>query len=265
MNRVVLSIAGSDSSGGAGIQADLKTFSAFGLFGTTALTAVTAQNTVGVQAVHTLPAGLVAAQIDAVAADMSIAAAKTGMLANAEIIAAVAEAIGRHRLQPLVVDPVMVAASGDLLLHGNAVAALRQVLLPLATIITPNLAEASRLTGIEVRTVEQMRAAASALADMGAQAALVKGGHLEADPVDVLWHEGQYTELPASRVEKDRPFHGTGCTLSAAIACGLALGHTITEAVRCGRAYLLEALRQAPAVGQGARPLNHLVPPPFRQ
>lgn len=262
MTPVALTIAGSDSGGGAGIQADLKTCSAFGCFGTTAITAVTAQNTTGVRGVQALPADFVRAQISAVAGDMAVAATKTGMLANTEIVLAVAAAVSHYRLAPLVVDPVMVAASGDPLLTAEAVRALREHLLPLATLVTPNLDEAGQLLGGAVTTVAAMREAAEALGGLGARAVLVKGGHLPGDPVDVLWEEGELMELPAERIATERPFHGTGCTLSAAAACGLALGQPVGEAVRRARAYLRAALAQALAIGQGARPADHLVRPP---
>lgn len=256
---VVLSIAGSDSGGGAGIQADLKTFGAFGCYGATAITAVTAQDTTGVHGVHVLPADFVAAQIGAVATDLAVAATKTGMLADTAIVLAVAAAVERHRLAPLVVDPVMVAASGDPLLEREAVTAVREHLLPLATLVTPNLDEAEQLVGGTVRTVGQMREAAEALGHLGPRAVLLKGGHLPGDPVDVLWEAGAITEYAAARIATARPFHGTGCTLSAAVACGLALGQPVEEAIQRARAYLLAALADAPAVGHGARPADHLV------
>ena len=245
---VALTIAGSDSGGGAGIQADLKTFQAFGVFGTSAITAITAQNTLGVRGIRTVDPEMVRAQILAVVEDLHPAAAKTGMLAEAAIIEAVADTLaGGAPIPRLVVDPVMVAASGDPLLAEGAEAALRGRLLPLATLVTPNLDEASRLLGRPVRDVEAMRSAASDLAEATGAAILIKGGHLAGDVVvDLLLQEGRWREWRAPRIET-RGGHGTGCTLSAAIAAGLALGRPLEDAVDRAIRYTRAALAAAPA------------------
>jgi hydroxymethylpyrimidine/phosphomethylpyrimidine kinase len=257
--KVALTIAGSDSGGGAGIQADLRTFAAHGLHGTSAITAVTAQNTVAVVDYVALDPRMVVAQIDAVASDIPLAAVKTGMLANRAIVEAVADALARLRLPHLVVDPVMVAKSGDRLLDPAAEAAYRERLLPLAEVVTPNLAEAEALLGRPVRSLEAMADAARDLHAQGPRAVVVKGGHLEGDPVDVFFDGGRMERLPAPRIAT-RNTHGTGCTLSAAIAARLALGHELLEAVRGAKAYLTEALRGAYTLGRGAGPVDHLHP-----
>ena len=256
---VLLTIAGSDSGGGAGLQADLKTAEALGVFGTSAVTAVTAQNTRGVTAVEVLPAAAVRAQIDAVAGDFAVGATKLGMLATAEIARAVADAVRAHRLRPLVVDPVMVATSGDLLLERDAVDAYRERLLPLATVLTPNTHEAQALTGVVVETLADARAAAAELRAMGAAAVLVKGGHLdgEADAVDLLLDADGERLYRARRLDTTST-HGTGCTLASAIAAHLALGLGLRDAVGRAKAYLTEALRRAPGLGGGHGPVRHL-------
>jgi hydroxymethylpyrimidine/phosphomethylpyrimidine kinase len=254
--RTALTIAGSDSSGGAGIQADLKTFAAHGVFGLSALTAITAQNTLGVVRASGVDPDLVAAQIDAVAADLPIHATKIGMLANAGVIEAVAAAIERHRLTNVVLDPVMIAKSGAALLDPAAVDALRARLLPLADVVTPNAPEAAALIGSTVTSIEDLRRAAAALVALGARAALVKGGHLAGPAVDVLWDGRTFTELTAARIET-RHTHGTGCTLSSAIAARLALGDDLAAAVRAAKAYVTRAIAEAPALGHGHGPLQH--------
>ena len=257
--KVALTIAGSDSGGGAGIQADLRTFAAHGLHGACAITAVTAQNTVAVVDYVALDPRMVVAQIDAVASDIPLAAVKTGMLANRAIVEAVADALARLRLPHLVVDPVMVAKSGDRLLDPAAEAAYRERLFPLAEVVTPNLAEAEALLGRPVRGLEAMAAAARDLHAQGPRVVVVKGGHLEGDPVDVFFDGRRMERLAAPRIAT-RNTHGTGCTLSAAIAARLALGHELLEAVRGAKAYLTEALRGAYALGRGAGPVDHLHP-----
>jgi hydroxymethylpyrimidine/phosphomethylpyrimidine kinase len=257
--KVALTIAGSDSGGGAGIQADLRTFAAHGLHGTSAITAVTAQNTVAVVDYVALDPRMVVAQIDAVASDIPLAAVKTGMLANRAIVEAVADALARLHLPHLVVDPVMVAKSGDRLLDPAAEAAYRERLFPLAEVVTPNLAEAEALLGRPVRSLEAMADAARDLHALGPRAVVVKGGHLEGDPVDVFFDGRRLERLPAPRIAT-RNTHGTGCTLSAAIAARLALGHELLEAVRGAKAYLTEALRGAYTLGRGAGPVDHLHP-----
>jgi hydroxymethylpyrimidine/phosphomethylpyrimidine kinase len=257
---VTLTIAGSDSSGGAGIQADLKTFHAFGTFGTSAVTAITVQNTLGVSAVHAIPLHIVRGQIDAVAEDLPPAACKTGMLATRELVGAVAESIHRHRLPNYVLDPVMVATSGDRLLDEDAVEGIRAELLPLATLVTPNLDEAAILVGFEVADVARMRDAARALCDAGAAAALVKGGHLRSAELVDVFHDGHESrEFRWPRLET-RSTHGTGCTLSAAVAAGLACGATLDAAIEAALDYVHRAIAQAPQLGRGNGPLNHLVP-----
>jgi len=254
--RTALTIAGSDSSGGAGIQADLKTFAAHGVFGLSAITAVTAQNTVTVAAVGALDPDLVAAQVDVLIGDFAVHATKIGMLANAGIGRAVAAAVERHRLKPLVLDPVMVAKGGARLLEDDAVDVLRARLLPLATVVTPNAPEASILAGLPVTTLAEQRAAARQLTRLGAAAALVKGGHLEGPAIDVLAIGDRVLEYRAERVAT-RHTHGTGCTLSAAIAARLALGDDLPEAVEAAKAYVSRAIAQAPGLGQGHGPLQH--------
>jgi len=255
--KVVLTVAGSDSGGGAGIQADLRTFAAHGVHGTSAITAVTAQNSVAVLDWVALEPRMVVAQMEAVASDMDVAAVKTGMLATAAIVSAVAGAIERLRLPLVVVDPVMVAKSGDRLLDRDAETAYRERLLPLATVVTPNLPEAEALLGRPVRTLVEMREAARALRAMGPRAVVVKGGHLEGDAVDVFWDGERLEDLPAPRIDT-RNTHGTGCTYSAAIAARLALGEPPLDAVRGAKAYLTEAIRGSYAVGRGHGPVDHL-------
>ncbi len=258
-----LTIAGSDSGGGAGIQADLKTFSALGVFGTSAITAVTAQNTLGVTSWRALPAPFVAEQMRAVLSDLPIRALKTGMLGTANVIRAVAKELERSPELPLVVDPVVVATSGDPLLAKDAERALVQHLVTRATLVTPNLPEAALLLGRPVRNVDEQHGAAAAFVDLGARAALVKGGHAEGDPTDVLCFErdGQRTflELRAARIDTTST-HGTGCTLSAAIASFLARGFRVDEACRRAHAYVHEAIAQAPGLGGGHGPVHHFHP-----
>ncbi|HEU0094732.1 MAG TPA: bifunctional hydroxymethylpyrimidine kinase/phosphomethylpyrimidine kinase [Vicinamibacteria bacterium] len=257
--KVVLTVAGSDSGGGAGIQADLLTFAAHGVHGTSAITAVTAQNSVAVLDWVALDPRMVVAQMEAVASDMPVAAAKTGMLATAAIVSAVAAAIERLRLPLVVVDPVMVAKSGDRLLDRDAETAYRERLLPLATVVTPNLPEAESLLGRPVRTLAEMREAARALRAMGPRAVVVKGGHLEGDAVDVFWDGERMEDLSAPRIATKNT-HGTGCTYSAAIAARLALGDPLLDAVRGAKAYLTEAIRRSYSVGRGHGPVDHLHP-----
>jgi hydroxymethylpyrimidine/phosphomethylpyrimidine kinase len=260
-----LSIAGSDAGGGAGIQADLKTFSALGVYGMTAITAVTVQNTRGVSDVEAISARIVAEQIRAVATDIGVDAAKTGMLANASIVEAVAAAIEEEAVHPLVVDPVSVSKHGHPLLTADAIAAIRDRILPLATLVTPNLPEAAALTGSEVETREHMRRAADAMLRLGASAVLVKGGHLPgADEAADLFSDGVSEEwLVAPRLETANT-HGTGCTLSAAIAAHLALGADLLAAVDAGKRFVTEAIRHALALGHGIGPVDPLwsIPPP---
>jgi hydroxymethylpyrimidine/phosphomethylpyrimidine kinase len=258
MQPIALSIAGSDSGGGAGIQADLKTFQRFEVFGTTAITAITAQNTLGVIAWQGVDASLVRAQIEALVADLRPAAIKTGMLANASVIAAVAACIREFSLTPYVLDPVMVATSGDPLMTNDADAAIRDTLIPFATLVTPNLDEAAILTGRDVQTVPAMREAAEFLVrQCGAHGALVKGGHLKSgDAVDVLFFDGEITEYTHPRLIS-RSTHGTGCTLSSAITAQLARGVAMRTAVPKALDYVHRAIMTAPGLGSGHGPLNH--------
>jgi hydroxymethylpyrimidine/phosphomethylpyrimidine kinase len=257
--KVVLTIAGSDSGGGAGVQADLHTFAAHGLHGTSALTAITAQNTRGVVAWSAVDPVLVTAQIDAVASDMTVAAAKTGMLATVAIISAVADAVRRHAIGPLVVDPVMVARSGDRLLDPSAERAYVELLFPLAAVLTPNVREAEALLGYPVRDPDGMRRAARDLQALGPGAVVVKGGGIAGslDALDVLFDGESVLDLSVPRVDTENT-HGTGCTLSAAIVSRLALGHGVAEAVRGAKSYLTEALQRSFSVGRGrGSPMPH--------
>ena len=254
--RTALTIAGSDSGGGAGIQADLKTFAAFGVYGTSAITSITAQNTRGVTSARAMDPALVVAQIEAVASDFAIAATKIGMLANAAIIEAVADAITRLSLPAVVLDPVMVAKGGDNLLESSAVAALRQKLIPLAAVLTPNVPEAETLTGLSIVSVADQREAAARLIGLGAGIVVVKGGHLPGRAVDV-WHDGRrFVELDAERIDTPHT-HGTGCTFSSAMAACLALGHDPEGAARRAKTYVTGAIRHAPGLGHGHGPLHH--------
>jgi len=253
----VLTIAGSDSGGGAGIQADIKTCTALGVYAMTAVTSITAQNTRGVSAVYDLPPELVAKQIDAVADDIGIDAAKTGMLSNTRIIEAVADSVVAHAIPNLVVDPVMVASSGDPLLEESAQEALRVRLIPLAHVLTPNVPEAEALTGIRLAGVDDLREAARALHELGPRYVLMKGGHLDTpDATDYLFDGVRFTEFSLPRVNTTNT-HGTGCTYAAAIAAYLAQGCDVPEAVRRAKEYLTKALQHSIPLGRGHGPVNH--------
>ena len=264
----VLSIAGSDSGGGAGIQADLKTISALGCYGMTAITALTAQNTRGVRAIHPVPLQMLADQIDAVVEDIGVDAVKIGMLHSAETVRAVAAAIDRHDLPHVVLDPVMIATSGAVLIDQEAIAVLVRELFAKAAVITPNLDEASLLVGRPLGSEAAMEAAASQLLGMGARAVLLKGGHLAGDTVsDLLMASGEAHWMRAPRIPSPNT-HGTGCTLSSAIAAHLALGSPLQEAVQRARDYVRGALEAGAAVrtGAGSGPLNHgYAPLPMRR
>ena len=253
-----LSIAGSDSGGGAGIQADLNTFGAFGVFGTTAITAVTVQNTVGVSGFQEISPETVAAQIRAVAEDIGVDAAKTGMLASAPIVNAVAETVSAVRIPALVVDPVFVSKHGHRLLAEDAVSSLRQRILPLAAIVTPNLPEGAELAGVSAASRDDMRKVGERLLDLGASAVLVKGGHLESGGADDLFFDGTREDWLESERLPTRHTHGTGCVLSAAIAAELARGAQLLDAVRSGKAFVTEAIRHALAIGEGIGPVDPL-------
>ena len=250
---VALTIAGSDPTGGAGLQADLKTFHRLGVYGTAAVTLITVQNTTRVSRVEPLDAGLVGEQIDAVLEDIPPYAIKTGALGTSAIVEAIAS---RQFLAPLVVDPVMLAGHGTRLLETDARAALENRLLPRAALVTPNLDEAAALAGIAVTNPREMREAAARIARLGVRSVLIKGGHLEGDPVDILFHRNSYTEFHEARVP-GRHTHGTGCTYSAAITAFLARGFELEEAVRRAKAFLSAAIRTAPGLGAGVGPLNH--------
>lgn len=253
--RTVMTIAGSDSSGGAGIQADLKTFAAMGVYGTSAVTAITAQSTLGVHRVQAMAPDLVAAQIDAVMDDIGADAVKTGMLPSAGIVEIVADRVRERSLANLVVDPVIRAGSGEPLLSKEALVTLRDTLLPLALVVTPNLAEAAALTGEEVRDFKGMRAAAAKIAAMGAKNVVVTGGHLEGPAVDLLFDGSEYHELAAPRVDTANT-HGSGCTFAAAIAASLAKGLDVRQAVVTAKAFVTKALQQSYAVGKGSGPVH---------
>ena len=255
--KIALTIAGSDSGGGAGIQADLKTFSRFGVFGTTVITAVTAQNTRGVRAVHAVPPGIVAEQCAALADDLPPDALKTGMLADQALVRQVADIVREYRWGPLVVDPVMVATSGDRLLDRDAEAVVRDTLLPLAALVTPNLDEAGLLVGRPVADAAAMEQAGRDLVALGAQAALVKGGHLGGggDIVDVLVTRNAVRRFTHRRLATTST-HGTGCTLSAAITAGLALGRPLDRTVEDALEFVFRAIESAPGLGSGSGPLD---------
>ena len=260
MTPIALTIAGSDSSGGAGIQADLKTFAALGVYGASVITALTAQNTQGVTGIHDAPADFITQQIDAVFGDLEIRAVKIGMLSRVEAIAAVADSLDRHAAQNIVLDPVMVATSGDKLLADDAVAALRARLMPRAAVVTPNLPEAAALLGTApARSEAEMETQARALIKLGAQAVLLKGGHGNgSESVDLLVEASGVTRLAARRIATQNT-HGTGCTLSSAIAAGLAKGLGLTEAARAAKDYVTDAIAGADVlnVGHGHGPLHH--------
>jgi hydroxymethylpyrimidine/phosphomethylpyrimidine kinase len=253
-----LTIAGSDSGGGAGIQADLKTFHELGVYGMSVLTALTAQNTLGVHGVHEVPAAFVRAQLDAVAGDIGLDAAKTGMLANAAIIEAVAEGVRAHGIERLVVDPVCASKHGDPLLREDAVEALRTEIVPLAEVVTPNTGEVTVLTGMDVREVEDLPAAARAVKALGPRWVLVKGGHLKDNPdaVDLLYDGEDEVWIPGQRLDT-ADTHGTGCTLAAAIAAHRARGLDVVPAVSEAKAYVTGAIRHGLRLGEGIGPVHH--------
>ncbi|MGH8907409.1 MAG: bifunctional hydroxymethylpyrimidine kinase/phosphomethylpyrimidine kinase [Egibacteraceae bacterium] len=253
-----LTIAGSDSGGGAGIQADLKTFQELDVFGMSVLVALTAQNTVGVHSIHMVPAAFVTAQLDAVASDLEIGATKTGMLANAQVIQAVAEGVERHALAPLIVDPVCASKHGDPLLRPDAVDALRTRLLPLAEVVTPNLGEVAILTGVVVEGTGDLRRAAEAVKALGPRWVLIKGGHLpgNTDAIDLLSDGDQTLEIASERLDT-RDTHGTGCTLASAIAAYRARGLDVPAAVRAAKEYVTGAIRHGLRMGRGIGPVDH--------
>jgi hydroxymethylpyrimidine/phosphomethylpyrimidine kinase len=263
MRAVALTIAGSDPSGGAGIQADLKTFAAFGVHGATVVTSVTAQSTTGVRARHDLPAAFVGLQLDAVLDDLPVAAIKTGLLPDASIVDVVASRLRTCATLPLVLDPVLRSTSGDALTTPDALAAIRDRLLPLATLVTPNLDEAGALLGHLVESVAAMREAAAAIRGLGARAVLVKGGHLPERACDVLATAAGIEELDGPHIAVG-PVRGTGCTLAAAIAAELARGRALGDAVRVAREYVRRAIAASQPIGRGSRLLDHGIAPDDR-
>ena len=255
--RVALTIAGSDSGAGAGIQADLKTFAAHRVYGTTAITAVTAQNTLGVSTYQALPADLVTAQIEAVVSDFGVDAAKTGMLPNAAVVESVAAAVTDLEIPLLVVDPVMIATSGDRLLDDEAVAAMKTELFSRALTVTPNIPEAEALTGITIRNDTDRREAARVLASYGAATVIIKGGHLDTPHISDLFFDGrEFHDIRGERIAGGST-HGTGCTFAAAIVAQLALGVPLADAIRLAQQYVAGAIRKAPGLGRGQGPLDH--------
>ena len=260
MTAIAVTIAGSDSSGGAGIQADLKTFAALGVYGASVITALTAQNTKGVFAIHEVPADFIAAQMGAVFADLSGDAVKIGMLFRSATIEAVAQGLARHRARNIVLDPVMVASSGDTLLTREAIEALRRLLIPRALVVTPNLPEAAALTGASLaRNEEEMEVQAREILALGARNVLIKGGHGQGDEsVDLLIGQGEVVRLAAKRIATKNT-HGTGCTLSAGVAAGLAKGRDLIAATQDAKAYVTAAIAGADKlnIGHGRGPLHH--------
>lgn len=255
MTPVALTIAGSDPSGGAGIQADLKTFHQFGVYGEAVISLLTVQNTTSVDRVECLSPDLVIQQLQAVLEDIPPRAAKTGALGNAEIVEAVADAAANFDF-PLVVDPVMISKHGSPLLSPDACEAIRTRLVSQAALLTPNIPEAEALCDLDIRDCEGMRKAASRLADMGAKAVLVKGGHSDGDAVDVVYADGEWREYSSPRLDTEHT-HGTGCTYSAAITAGLAAGATLIEAIASAKSYITRAIETNPGLGRGSGPVNH--------
>jgi len=254
--KIALTIAGSDSGAGAGIQADLKTFAALGVYGTSVITAVTAQNTLGVKSYQEISPEIVADQLEAICTDFEVSAAKTGMLASSKIIEVVVQAVNRYKIANLVVDPVMLAKSGDRLLLPDAEEALVEKLIPLALIVTPNLFEAEVLCGKKVSTIPEMKEAAKKILDYGCKGVVVKGGHLNEGAVDIFYDGENFQELKAKKIATKND-HGTGCTFSAAIAGFVALGMDLSSSVVSAKEYITKALEHSYSVGHGRSPVNH--------
>lgn len=254
----ILTVAGSDSSGGAGIQADLKTYSAHNVYGMSVITAVTAQNTTGVTAVHNIPVDIVRAQIDAVFSDIQVDGVKIGMLSDSEIAACVAERLRFYAPNIIILDPVMVSTSGSKLLSDDAINVIKSELIPIASMVTPNIPETETLTGMTVNNIESMKAAAEAIFNMGAKNVLVKGGHLSAAADDVLYDGKSVSVFKGERI-KSRNTHGTGCTISSAICANMANGMSAAEAVRSAKEYVRRGIENAPDIGHGSGPLRHNV------
>jgi len=257
--KKALTIAGSDSGAGAGIQADLKTFAALGVYGTSAITAITAQNTVGVQGVHNLPAEFIALQIDSVLSDIGADAIKTGMLPNGQIIEVVCDKIQLYRFSKVVIDPVMIATSGHHLISDEAIRVLTDKLIPLAYVITPNINEAEVITGIKIQNTQDMELAARRIKAKGADNVVVKGGHLSGDAIDVLFAGGEFIYYGSERLQT-KHIHGTGCTFSAAITAELAKGSDLRSAVTVAKNYITNAIRYSYNIGNGHGPVNHFPP-----
>ncbi len=255
--KQVLTIAGSDSGGGAGIQADIKAMSANGVFAMSAITAITAQNTEEVTDVFELPVSIIAAQIDAVFDDFEVAAVKTGMLASSEIVKVVAKLLKPQNVANLVVDPVMIAKNGHPLLKPDAIEAVIKELIPLALVVTPNIHEAQQLSGVEIKTLPDARKAAKIIRKMGCRHVLIKGGHLLTDRGTDLLYDGQFFEVFKGEFINTAHTHGTGCTYASAIAAHLALGKPLNQAVKAAKAYTTEAIRHGLAIGHGTGPTNH--------
>jgi hydroxymethylpyrimidine/phosphomethylpyrimidine kinase len=255
--KQVLTIAGSDSGGGAGIQADLKALSANGVYGLTAITSITAQNTRGVRAVHDLPVDIIQAQLDAVFEDFEVAAVKTGMLSSAAIVSAIVQRLAKQAVRHLVVDPVMVSKSGQALLQPDAVEVLKTELLPLAEIVTPNVHEAERLAGLSIRTLTEARQAAKVIAKSGCRYVVIKGGHLLAERGTDLLYDGRFFQVYKTDFIDTPHTHGTGCTYASAIAAHLAQGKSMPDAVQAAKRYVTEAIRHGLAIGHGHGPTNH--------
>ena len=257
MLKQVLTIAGSDSGGGAGVQADLKAMSANGTYAMSVITSITAQNTTGVTAIHDLPESIVEAQIDAIFADFDVAAVKTGMLSSAALASLVSRKLQQYHVPWIVVDPVMVSKSGQDLLQADAMDALKQALIPLASVITPNIHEAERLTGLTIRTLPEARQAAKALHQLGCQHVLIKGGHLLESPATDLLYDGRFFRMYKGEWIDTPHTHGTGCTFASALSAHLALGKPLPDAVDAAKQYVTAAIRHGLAIGRGRGPTNH--------
>jgi len=254
--KLALTIAGSDSGGGAGIQADLKTFSAHGVFGMSVITSITAQNTLGVLGILDVTPEMVYLQMKAIFEDLYPDAVKIGMVSNEEIIKTIAKGLKEYGVEKVVLDPVMIAKSGDPLLKPEAMKALKEELLPLSLVVTPNLMEAKELTGMEIKNISDMKEAAKKILSLGAKVVLVKGGHLEGEAVDVFYDGVEFYEIKAERINTKNT-HGTGCTFSSAIAANLALGYDLLEAVKRAKRYITGAIKNSLSIGHGVGPTNH--------
>jgi hydroxymethylpyrimidine/phosphomethylpyrimidine kinase len=252
-----LTIAGSDSGGGAGIQADIKTFQELNVYGMSVLTAITAQNTLGVQGVYPVPLDAIERQLESIADDLVPQSVKTGMLFNSEVIEIVAESLSKHDWHNVVVDPVMVAKGGSPLLHREAIEALREKLIPLSTVITPNIPEAEVITGMKIDSMEKRKAAARAIIDLGAQSVVIKGGHDKGETAADLFFDGYRFETYSTIRVLTKNTHGTGCTFSAALAAELAKGHTLKESVRTAKVFIQAAIKNELRIGSGHGPTNH--------